>query len=129
VDSASACIRKTDTISRWIRLPQSRHGSFSARTVSNDGSLTRNCRDRANFQISFVYGQNLAKLTNPRLITAALSDLNHAEITRLDIYIGYTERIIKLCARIADLPLLCADPVALGLEIHTMSVIAPLQNV
>lgn len=67
-----------------------------------------------------VYGQNLAKLTNPRLITAALSDLNHAEITRLDIYIGYTERIIRLCARIADLPLLCADPVALGLEIHTI---------
>ncbi|PKX90829.1 Zn(II)2Cys6 transcription factor [Aspergillus novofumigatus IBT 16806] len=76
--------------------------------------------DRANFQFSFVYGQNLAKLTNPRLITAALSDLNHAEITRLDIYIGYTERIIKLCARIADLPLLYGDPVALGLEIHTI---------
>ncbi|GIJ91533.1 hypothetical protein Asppvi_010500 [Aspergillus pseudoviridinutans] len=68
----------------------------------------------------FVYGQNLAKLTNPKLITAALSNLSHAEITRLDIYVGYTERIIKLCARIADLPLLCADPVALGLEIHAI---------
>ncbi|GIK04193.1 hypothetical protein Aspvir_008271 [Aspergillus viridinutans] len=77
----------------------------------------------------FVYGQNLAKLTNPRLNTAALSDLNHAEITRLDIYVGYTEGIIKQCARIADLPLLCADAVALGLEIHAMSVLAPLQNV
>lgn len=129
MDGASACIRETDTILRWIRLPQPRHGSFSARTVSYDGNLIRNYRDRANFQSSLVYGQNLAKLTNPRLITAALSDLNHAEITRLDIYIGYTERIIKLCARIAGLPLLCADPVALGLEIHTMSVLALLQNV
>jgi hypothetical protein len=67
-------------------------------------------------------------LTNPRQITVALSNINHVEITRLDIYVGYTERIIKLCARIADLPLLCADPVALGLEIRTMSVLNPLQK-
>ncbi|KAL2858716.1 fungal-specific transcription factor domain-containing protein [Aspergillus pseudodeflectus] len=46
--------------------------------------------------------------------------LSHSGTRKLDIYIGYTEELIKICARIADLALLATDPLALKSEIKTI---------
>ncbi|KAB8238630.1 fungal specific transcription factor domain-containing protein [Aspergillus alliaceus] len=68
----------------------------------------------------FMYAHNVARVTNRKQITNHVPGMETFSLTKLDIYIGYTEDIIKLCPRIADLPLLSHDPVALGLEIHTI---------
>lgn len=66
----------------------------------------------------------MARLSNRKRITAA--DANPAEVDlgppRLDIYIGYTEEILKLCGSIADLPSLKGDDLALRLAIASMYV-------
>ncbi|THC99312.1 hypothetical protein EYZ11_001218 [Aspergillus tanneri] len=61
----------------------------------------------------------MAKITSRRQFTA-ISAAETVNISKLDTYVGYTEELIKTCARIADLPLLSCDPVALGLEIHAI---------
>ncbi|PLB54254.1 C6 transcription factor [Aspergillus steynii IBT 23096] len=67
----------------------------------------------------FLYAHSVAKITNRRQLTP-IPGAENLSLTKLDSYIGYTEEIIKICARIADLPLLGHDPIALGLEIHTI---------
>lgn len=79
-----------------------------------------NYRADANTRDRFMYANNVAKITNRRQITAITSGPDNVCITRLDIYVGYTEELIKLCARIADIPFLDFDPLALGLEIYAM---------
>ncbi|KAJ0418042.1 fungal-specific transcription factor domain-containing protein [Aspergillus carlsbadensis] len=77
--------------------------------------------DTAEFvQGLLVYINNVAKITNQRMIKLPVSLLEHACTRKLDIYIGYTEELIKLCARIADIPLLATDPLALESEIKTI---------
>ncbi|KKK17587.1 hypothetical protein ARAM_003933 [Aspergillus rambellii] len=68
----------------------------------------------------FVYVNNVARITNRRKIGNSIPSVESLGTRKLDIYIGYTEEILKLCARIADLPLLSSDFVALGLEINTI---------
>ncbi|KAH8432606.1 fungal specific transcription factor domain-containing protein [Aspergillus melleus] len=88
--------------------------------VISRGGLTSFDKDTADFLWGlFLYTHNVAKMTNRRPI-APIPGAENFSFTKLDIYIGYTEEIIKICARIADLPLLSHDPVALGLEIHTI---------
>ena len=68
-----------------------------------------------------MYAHNLAKVTNRRPVTQEhIPGTEHLSLTKLDSYIGYTEDIIRISARIADLPRLRHDPVALILEIQTM---------
>ena len=52
----------------------------------------------------------------------AYSDPTETDIgpPRLDIYIGYTEEILKLCGRIAELPSLQDDTISLRLAIASM---------
>lgn len=50
-----------------------------------------------------MYAHNVAKITNRKHITGIMPDADCVRITKLDIYIGYTEDIIKLCARISEL--------------------------
>lgn len=66
-----------------------------------------------------MYAQNVAKITNRRF-RAITSGPDNVSITKLDIYVGYTEELIKICARIADLPFLHFDPQSMALEIHDM---------
>ncbi|KAK1138971.1 lysine requiring protein [Aspergillus melleus] len=88
--------------------------------VISRGGLTSFDKDTADFLWGlFLYTHNVAKMTNRRPITP-IPGAENFTFTKLDIYIGYTEEIIKICARISDLPLLSQDPVALGLEIHMM---------
>lgn len=67
-----------------------------------------------------VYAQNIAKITNRGRTTRRIPGSENMTLTKLDIYVGYTEDIIRICARIADLPALSHDPVALGVELYSM---------
>lgn len=44
------------------------------------------------------------------------------EIPRLSIYLGFTEDILKICARVAELPALAGDDISLCLAIASMYV-------
>lgn len=87
-----------------------------------------------NIVCSFTYTHNVAKVTNRRYryISADATsdvdldvdvdvDIDGMRIRKLDIYIGYTEDILKLCARIADLPTL--DRAGLDVEVANMYVV------
>ncbi|KAL4881404.1 fungal-specific transcription factor domain-containing protein [Aspergillus karnatakaensis] len=85
------------------------------------GGLTDTDEDTADFiRGIFVYANNMSKITNRRKIKPSISGLDTMITRKLDIYIGYTEDILKICARISDLPQLNADPLALSLEISTI---------
>lgn len=62
----------------------------------------------------------MARISNRKRIT--YSDPAETDIgtPRLDIYIGYTEEILKLCARIAELPTLEDDMISLRLAVASM---------
>ncbi|RDW60395.1 fungal specific transcription factor domain-containing protein [Aspergillus mulundensis] len=87
--------------------------------VVSRGGLTQLAPETAEFiRGLFVYANSLAKLTDRKtLLKPPIPVFDIAKPRKLDIYIGYTEEIIKTCARIADLPNLASDPVALGLEV------------
>ncbi|PYH78893.1 C6 transcription factor [Aspergillus uvarum CBS 121591] len=82
------------------------------------GALNHDTRE---FLMGFyIYAHNVAKISSRKQITSSMLDMEDVRITKLDIYIGYAEDLVKLCARIADLPSLSHDPVALGIEIHAI---------
>ncbi|RJE27351.1 C6 transcription factor [Aspergillus sclerotialis] len=66
----------------------------------------------------FMYAHNVAKITNRRQSAAITPGPINVSITKLDIYVGYTEEIIKICARIADIPYLNIDSSAIRLEVY-----------
>lgn len=72
----------------------------------------------------------MARISNRKRIIASEPCPAHTDLgaPRLDIYIGYTEEILKLCARIAELPSLEGDVVSLRLAIASMSVNIPHQR-
>lgn len=47
-----------------------------------------------------------------------MPEVDSVRIRKLDIYIGYTEDILKLCARASDIPSL--DPLSLQAEVNEM---------
>ncbi|KAL4893364.1 fungal-specific transcription factor domain-containing protein [Aspergillus ambiguus] len=78
-------------------------------------------RDTAEFLWGLlVYAQNIAKITNRSRANNRIPGSENMTLRKLDIYIGYTEEIIKICARIADLSSLSHDLVAFGIEIHAI---------
>lgn len=70
----------------------------------------------------YVYAYNMARISNRKRII--YSDPADTDIgtPRLDIYIGYTEEILKLCGHIAELPSLEDDTISLRLAIASMYV-------
>ncbi|KAL4797252.1 fungal-specific transcription factor domain-containing protein [Aspergillus venezuelensis] len=96
--------------------------------VISRGGLMMLDRDTAEFVRGlFVYANNVAKITNRRLLRPKppipaldLETFNSAITPKLDIYIGYTEELLKTCAQISDLPLLETDPVALQEEVNSI---------
>ncbi|KAL4788239.1 fungal-specific transcription factor domain-containing protein [Aspergillus varians] len=68
----------------------------------------------------FVYIMSVAKITNRRVINTSIPGFDNVRTRKLDIYIGYTEEIIKTCARISDLPRLSSEPLHLALEVNTI---------
>jgi hypothetical protein len=78
----------------------------------------------------FVYAYNMAKISNRNCNTAIDVTVNSdIGVPKLDIYIGYTEEILKLCARIAELPSLKDDALALRLSVATMYVLCLKVNI
>ncbi|KAE8379249.1 fungal-specific transcription factor domain-containing protein [Aspergillus bertholletiae] len=91
------------------------HLSALERLVVSRGGFSTFDQDTAEFLWGlFMYAHNVARVTNRKQITHYIPGEEVVSLRKLDIYIGYTEDIIKLCPRIADLPLLGHDPVALG---------------
>lgn len=68
----------------------------------------------------------MARLSNRKRITAVEANPADTDLgpPRLDIYIGYTEEILKLCGAIADLPSFQGDELALRLSIVSMYVLS-----
>lgn len=65
----------------------------------------------------------MARISNFNFVTSTdISVDGDIGIPKLDIYIGYTEELLKLCARIAELPSLQADTLALRLSVASMFV-------
>ncbi|KAL4935717.1 hypothetical protein BDV06DRAFT_217222 [Aspergillus oleicola] len=96
--------------------------------VTSRGGLMTFDHDTAEFVRGlFVYAKNVAKITNRRLLQPKPSIPAHdidtfdsVSTRKLDIYVGYTEELLKTCARISDLPHLIRDPVALQNEVNAI---------
>ncbi|KAL4808467.1 fungal-specific transcription factor domain-containing protein [Aspergillus unguis] len=97
------------------------HMDALQKLVFSKGGFAQLEPDTAEFIRGFlVYANSVAKLTNCNLITHNVPDLDISSPRNLDIYIGYTEDILKTCVRISDLPRLSSDPIALTLEIESI---------
>lgn len=65
----------------------------------------------------------MARISNHnRIAPTDISIDSDIGIPKLDIYIGYTEELLELCARIAELPALKNDTMALYLCVSSMYV-------
>lgn len=64
----------------------------------------------------------MARISNRKRIIASESSPADTDLgtPRLDIYIGYTEEILDICARIAELPSLADDDVSLRLAVASL---------
>ncbi|KAJ5497035.1 hypothetical protein N7463_009022 [Penicillium fimorum] len=107
------------SVTQWVV-----HLNALQRLIVSRGGFASMDRDAAEFLRGlFVYAYNMARISNRKCITSTDffvdSDIG---IPKLDIYIGYTEEILKLCARIAELHSLQADTLALRLSVASMFV-------
>lgn len=70
----------------------------------------------------FVYAHSMAQITSQkRIISADISPVDDdIGIPRLDIYIGYTEELLKTCGRISRLQSLEDDMLTLRLAVASM---------
>lgn len=66
----------------------------------------------------------MARISNRKRITPSEDFATHTDLgpPRLDIYIGYTEQILNLCAKIVELPFLQHDTISLRLAVASMYV-------
>ncbi|KAJ5752485.1 hypothetical protein N7520_009402 [Penicillium odoratum] len=107
------------SVKQWVV-----HLNALQRLIATRGGLQSMDPDAAHFLRGlYLYAYNMARISNRKRITAA--DPCPADIDlgapRLDIYIGYTEEILKLCARIAELPSLKGDIVSLRRAIASIN--------
>ncbi|KAI9924112.1 hypothetical protein MW887_007352 [Aspergillus wentii] len=95
------------------------HLNALQKLVTARGGLASLDRDTAEFLWGLcMYAHNVAKITNRGQINGTISSSDTVSITKLDTYVGYTEEIIKICAKIADLPFLGSDSLSVGLEVN-----------
>ncbi|OJJ42957.1 hypothetical protein ASPZODRAFT_146525 [Penicilliopsis zonata CBS 506.65] len=78
------------------------HFNALQKLIINRGGFATLNRDVADFLAGFIkYAENMARITIPtHQIVGSADDL---KVTKLDIYMGYTEEIIEICAEIAKL--------------------------
>ncbi|KAJ5987068.1 hypothetical protein N7451_011433 [Penicillium sp. IBT 35674x] len=107
------------SVKQWVV-----HLNALQRLIATRGGLHSMDPDAAHFLRGlYLYAYNMARISNRKRITAsepcpADTDLG---APRLDIYIGYTEELLELCARIAELPSLEGDAVSLRLAIASIN--------
>ncbi|PYH43406.1 Zn(II)2Cys6 transcription factor [Aspergillus saccharolyticus JOP 1030-1] len=107
------------SVKQWVA-----HLNALQRLVIVRGGFSALSQDTREFLAGFyIYAHNVAKICNRKQITSSMLDMEDIRITKLDIYIGYAEDLVKICARIADLPSISYDPIALDLEIHTIDLL------
>ncbi|KAJ6109533.1 hypothetical protein N7486_001768 [Penicillium sp. IBT 16267x] len=107
------------SVKQWVV-----HLNALQRLIATRGGLHSMDPDAAHFLRGlYLYAYNMALISNRKRITAAEPCPAHTDLgaPRLDIYIGYTEEILKLCARIAELPSLEGDVVSLRLAIASIN--------
>ncbi|KAJ6078690.1 hypothetical protein N7467_008443 [Penicillium canescens] len=106
------------SIKQWVV-----HLNALQRLIVSRGGFASMDRAAAEFLRGlFVYAYNMAQISNRNCNTAIDVTVNSdIGIPKLDIYIGYTEEILKLCARIAELPSLKDDTLALRLSVATIN--------
>ncbi|KXG47636.1 uncharacterized protein PGRI_015060 [Penicillium griseofulvum] len=106
------------SVKQWVV-----HLNALQRLIVSRGGFASMDRDAAEFLRGlFVYAYNMARISNRNYIPSpdflVDSDIG---IPKLDIYIGYTEEILKLCTRIAELPSLQSDTLALRLSVASIN--------
>ncbi|KAJ5904037.1 hypothetical protein N7504_006420 [Penicillium tannophilum] len=107
------------SVKQWVV-----HLNALQRLIATRGGLQSMDPDAAHFLRGlYLYAYNMARISNRKRITAAEPCPADTDLgaPRLDIYIGYTEEILKLCARIAELPSLEGDVVSLRLAIASIN--------
>ncbi|KAJ5977872.1 hypothetical protein N7501_001214 [Penicillium viridicatum] len=106
------------SVKQWVV-----HLNALQRLIVSRGGFASMDRDAAGFLRGlFVYAYHMARISNHNCIPATdISVYSDIGIPKLDIYIGYTEELLKLCARIAELPSLQADTLALRLSVASIN--------
>ncbi|KGO77484.1 Protein of unknown function DUF3468 [Penicillium italicum] len=106
------------SVKQWIV-----HLNALQRLIVYRGGFASMDRDAAEFLRGlFVYAYHMAQISNHNRITSTgISVDSDIGIPRIDIYIGYTEEILKLYARIAELPSLQTDTLALQLSVASIN--------
>ncbi|KAF3028278.1 hypothetical protein E8E15_010706 [Penicillium rubens] len=106
------------SVKQWVV-----HLNALQRLIVSRGGFASMDREAAEFLRGlFVYAHNMARISNRNCITSTdISVDSDIGIPKLDIYIGYTEELLKLCARIAELPSLQADSLALRLSVASIN--------
>ncbi|KAJ5782764.1 hypothetical protein N7457_004538 [Penicillium paradoxum] len=90
--------------------------------IVSRGGFASMDRDAAEFLRGlFVYAYNMARIIKRNRISADIVVDSDIGIPKLDIYIGYTEEILKLCVRIAELPSIQSDTLALRLSVASIN--------
>ncbi|KAJ5166655.1 uncharacterized protein N7482_005436 [Penicillium canariense] len=104
------------SVKQWVV-----HLSALQRLIASRGGLGSMDQEAAHFLRGlYVYAYNMGRISNRKRITYAPADTDIGT-PRLDIYIGYTEEILNLCARIAELPSLEGDDISLRLSIASIN--------
>ncbi|KAJ5743946.1 hypothetical protein N7533_008816 [Penicillium manginii] len=107
------------SVKQWVV-----HLNALQRLIASRGGLVAMDRDAAEFLRGlYVYAYNMARISNRKRITPSEDFATHTDLgpPRLDIYIGYTEQILNLCARIVELPSLQNDTISLRLAIASIN--------
>ena len=70
----------------------------------------------------YLYAYNISRISNFKRITTSESLTANTDLgtPRLDIYMGYAEDILKVCAGIAELPSLVREDSSLRLAIISL---------
>ncbi|KAJ5336008.1 uncharacterized protein N7506_004030 [Penicillium brevicompactum] len=106
------------SVKQWVV-----HLNALQRLIVSRGGFASMDRDAAEFLRGlFVYAYQMARISNHNRITPAdISVDSDIGIPKLDIYIGYTEELLELCARIAELPASKHDNLALYLSVASIN--------
>ncbi|CAG7970066.1 unnamed protein product [Penicillium salamii] len=106
------------SVKQWVV-----HLNALQRLIVSRGGFASMDRDAAEFLRGlFVYAYQMARISNHnRIAPTDISIDSDIGIPKLDIYIGYTEELLELCARIAELPALKNDTMALYLCVSSIN--------
>ncbi|CAG7921033.1 unnamed protein product [Penicillium olsonii] len=106
------------SVKQWVV-----HLNALQRLIVSRGGFASMDHDAAEFLRGlFVYAYQMARISNRnRFAPTDISIDSSIGIPKLDIYIGYTEQLLEICARIAELPALKNNTMALYLSVSSIN--------